>query len=302
MFFTIERKTIFSRIVFIFIAFAFLLSNSDLAEARHKAYDKHKEVEAEEAAEPIYPDLGLTASAAIVIDAEDGSVLYEKNADVQLYPASLTKMMTCILALELGNRDDIVTISRDAQNVESTFLHTGVQVRLFDLIQQMMLVSDNAAATALAEYIAGSQQAFADLMNAKALKIGTTNTYFINANGMPHRFQVSSARDMALIAQYGMKNRLFRNRVGTQCKYITWLYPETTIDFWNTNELLYVDPTVTGIKTGYTSAAGYCLAASAERNGRELIAVVMHSRDYDSRFNECAALFDYCFGNISSGN
>ena len=90
--------------------------------------------------------------------------------------------------------------------------------------------------------------------------------------------------------------------MGTQCKYITWLYPETTIDFWNTNELLYVDPTVTGIKTGYTSAAGYCLAASAERNGRELIAVVMHSRDYDSRFNECAALFDYCFGNISSGN
>ena len=155
----------------------------------------------------------LTADAAILIDARTGQVLYEKNADKREYPASMTKMMTCILALEKGNPLKTIAISANAANVESTELRGGEWIRLTDLTYQMMLISDNGAASAIAEAIGGNVNHFASMMNEKARAIGATGTHFVNANGMPDEDHYSTARDMAKIAQYGLRNKEDRKSV-----------------------------------------------------------------------------------------
>lgn len=135
----------------------------------------------------------LTADAAILIDARTGQVLYEKNADKREYPASMTKMMTCILALEKGNPLKTIAISANAANVESTELYGGEWIRLGDLTYQMMLISDNGAATAIAEAIGGNVNHFASMMNEKARAIGAVGTHFVNANGMPDEDHYSTS-------------------------------------------------------------------------------------------------------------
>ena len=154
----------------------------------------------------------LTADAAILIDARTGQVLYEKNADKREYPASMTKMMTCILALEKGNPLKTIAVSANAANVESTELCGGEWIRLGDLTYQMMLISDNGAATAIAEAIGGNVNHFTSMMNEKARAIGAVGTHFVNANGMPDEDHYSTARDMAKIAQYGLR-KIFPARI-----------------------------------------------------------------------------------------
>ncbi len=238
----------------------------------------------------------MTADAAILMDAKTGEVLYEKNGKKREYPASMTKIMTCILSLESGRSDLAVTITDFAADVEATRVDVGLQARLKDLTRQMMLISDNGAALAIAETLGGSEENFAAMMNAKAKEIGAFSTHFVNPNGMPDKDHYSTAYDIALIAAYGLKNPEFRKIVATKDSTIYYLKPlGYTIYCENTNDLLYDYPGCTGLKTGWTSAAGACLAASARRGDKELIAVVMHADDEDARAKEAAALLDYGF-------
>ena len=238
----------------------------------------------------------ITADAAIVIDEATGQVLYEKNADKREYPASMTKIMTCILALEKSSPDQLVTVSRYAADVECTRLYPGYTLRMADILQQMMMISDNGAATAVGEAVGGDEATFAAMMNEKAQAIGAVNTHFVNMNGMPDANHYSTARDMAKIAAYAMHNDAFRQIVGTKAKNIYYIAPQGHKTYCrNTNELLESYPGCTGIKTGWTSAARGCLSAAAKRGDKELIAVVMHSDDDETRFSEAAALLDYGF-------
>lgn len=239
----------------------------------------------------------ITADAAIIVDAASGEVLYEKNADKREYPASTTKMMTCILALESGRMERIVQISDSAADVESTELYAGNQLRLKDLLFMMMLDSDNGAATATGETLAaGDIVHFAKLMNQKAKELGMSSTHFVNANGMPDPNHYTTARDMSKLFLYALKNKEFRKIIGTQEKNVYFLRPAGESYYCeNTNELLYSYPGCIGGKTGWTMAARGCLAVAAGRDGRELLTVVLHSEDGETRFEEAAALLDYGF-------
>ena len=244
----------------------------------------------------------MTADAAILMNAKTGEVLYEKNGDKREYPASMTKMMTCILSIESGRADLAVTITPFAADVETTRVRPGEQARLRDLTRQMMLISDNGAALAIAETLGGSEAQFAAMMNRKAREIGAFHTHFVNPNGMPDANHYSTAHDIALIAAYGLRNPEFRKIVGTKASTIYYLQPAGYKTYCeNTNALLYSYPGCTGLKTGWTRAAGGCLAASAVRGDTELIAVVMHSDDEETRASEAAALLDYGFSTLAEG-
>ncbi len=245
-------------------------------------------------------DLSLTADAAILIEASTGKVLFEKNADKEEGPASTTKMTTLLVALEESHLAGIVHAGPDAvlAGGASVHLEAGDEIRLRDLLQAMMLASGNDAAVAVAEHVAGSVPAFAEKMNALAVKMEAYHTHFVNANGLTTPGHYSTARDLAKIARYGMQNPVFRQMVGVKSMEIQWQKPAgKKFVFENTNELLGVYPGISGVKTGYTEAAGECLVASARRNQTELIAVVLHTAD-DQRFKEAARLLDYGFARV----
>lgn len=246
----------------------------------------------------------VTADAAIVVDTGSGRVLYEKNADQREYPASMTKIMTCLLAIESGRLGSVVEVSPNAADVESTRMHPGDQVRMQDLLTQMMLISDNGAATAVGEALGGGDiDYFAERMNRQAASLGMNNTHFVNANGMPDPAHYSTARDMERLAQAAFQNKLFRKIVSTKASNIYYIRPAGRVEYCvNTNELLDTYDGIVGGKTGWTNAARGCLTAAADRNGHELIVVVMHSDDDESRFVEAAALLDYGFSQIVENN
>lgn len=239
----------------------------------------------------------VTADAAIVVDGATGAVLYEKNADQRAYPASMTKMMTCLLAIESGRLESIVQVSDEAADVECTRMQPGDQVRMRDLAEQMMLISDNGAATAVGESVGqGDIDYFATLMNRRAQSLGMLSTHFVNANGMPDSDHYTTARDMSRLARAAFENDTFRAIVGTKEANVYYIRPAGRVEHCvNTDELLWTYPGLIGGKTGWTSAARGCLTVAADREGKELIAVVMHSYDDETRFSEAAALLDYGF-------
>ncbi len=238
----------------------------------------------------------ISADAGIVVDAKTGEVLFAKNADKREYPASMTKMMTCVLALEEAGADELVVASANAADVECTRIHAGDTVRMSDLLRQMMTISDNGAATAVGEAVGGDIPHFAEKMNAKARELGCTGTHFVNANGMPDSDHYSTAHDMARIMSYALGDTRFRAIIGIDAVRIYYVRPAGRVEFCeNTNELLTTYPGCIGGKTGWTNAARGCLAVAAKRNGRTLVAVVMHSQDDESRFTEAARLLDYGF-------
>ncbi len=248
------------------------------------------------------PQPQITAQSAILIDGLTGRVIWEKDADVHHYPASMTKMMTCLLGLHMIPSDRPITISPNAAATEALPLGIvrGDVLTAGELIPGMMLVSDNGAAVAIAESASGNVNDFVTLMNMRAAKLGMTETHFANPNGLQDPMHYSTARDMAKLARFGMRDPLFRHVVGQPQGVVHWLTPAgKTLAAKNTNELWGVYPGLTGIKTGYTQAAGGCLAASAKRDGLELIAVVMASPTYDSRFGDAAALLDYGFATVT---
>ena len=248
-------------------------------------------------------NLNLAADSVILIEATTGRVVYEKNADEVRPPASMTKMMTCILGLENLSPEDKIKISWNAANTEDSFLYLQENEALtaHDLLRGMMLVSDNGGAVAVAEAVSGNVETFAKLMNDKAKEIGCKHTNFANPNGLPNDYHLSTARDMAKISMYCLKNFDFRDIVGTQRETIHFIQPvNASTKVENTNKLLGTYRGATGLKTGWTIAAGGCLAASAKRGDIELIAIVMHAPDTETRFTDAATLLDYGFENVTS--
>ena len=240
----------------------------------------------------------VQAESAILINARTGGVIYEKNADIRRSPASLTKVMTCILGLEEKGLDSIFNISMAAAATEYSDLGMkgGEKMRSGDLMRGMMMESDNGAAVVVAQNVSGNILKFADRMNAKAKELGCRKTHFSNPHGLTAKWHYTTARDMAKIAAYAMKNPDFRNIVSSKSSVIHWASPSgKTYKADNTNRLLSFYTGANGIKTGWTSAAKGCLAASAKRNDIELIAIVLKSPDGDSRFADARSMLDYGF-------
>lgn len=257
------------------------------------------------------------SQSAMLLDSDSGRLLYGKNIDAKLYPASLTKVMTAIIALENGNLEDTVTVPYDAiasinyLEDSNMGLLSGEELSLDQLVSAMLIHSANDAANVIAYHISGSMPAFVETMNAKAAELGMPNTHFENACGSHNDNHYTTARDMATLAQYAMKNEKFRDIVKTPVYKIpmTNKYKLGERTMVNTNLLLgtsrslyqYYAP-ATGIKTGHTSEAGYCLISSATYSDMNLIAVTMkcdlmdeHNDPYT--YADSRNLFEFAFSN-----
>ncbi|MCK5893459.1 MAG: D-alanyl-D-alanine carboxypeptidase [Endozoicomonadaceae bacterium] len=247
----------------------------------------------------------VAANGYILIDAISGEILAEKNADHKLPPASLTKMMTAYLVTaELANNsitgDDMVTISEKAWRMKGSlmFIEVGEKITVSDLLHGVIIVSGNDASVALSEYLAGSEGAFVQMMNSTAELFGMTNTHFMNASGWPEKNHYSSARDLSLLARHVINDHPEYYSIYAEKEFQYGVNKRTgkPLDSQaNRNILLFVNPSVDGIKTGYSNEAGHCLVVSSEREGRRLITVVMGARSERSRASETQKLLTYGF-------
>ncbi|MTI79637.1 MAG: D-alanyl-D-alanine carboxypeptidase [Firmicutes bacterium] len=237
----------------------------------------------------------ITADAAVLIDAETGQVMYAKKADKRRSPASLTKIMTVILALEMGDLNDVVTVSKKAQNVyigSQIYLKAGEEIKLGELVKAALMFSANDSTVAIAEHVGLSHDNFVRLMNQKALALGLVETNFVNTNGYSVPNHHSTAYELAVLTRYALQNPTFAKWVGTKEATVHW-EGDRTKDIRTTNRLLRNDyPGVNGVKTGTTARAGNCLIASATRSGQQLIAVVLHSRN---RYKDASKMLEYGF-------
>ena len=244
--------------------------------------------------------------------------MYEKNAYEVKYPASTTKIMTAILALEKCKLNEMATVSHNAIfSVPLSYSHASLKenekLTIEQLLNVLLIPSANDAANVIAEHISGSIEDFAVLMNEKAKEIGCKNTHFVNANGIHNESHTTTAYDLALMGKYAMKNQSFRDIV-KKTKYTlpaTDIYPNNDRIFKTTNELLrenysskkdnYYYPNAIGVKTGYTSEAGSCIVAAAKKDNFEVLLVILDDRltedGLSQRFIDCKTLFDYAFEN-----
>jgi len=239
----------------------------------------------------------IAGKGFLLIDANSGKVLVSKNADEALPPASLTKMMTSYIAtheLDKGNisKDDNVRVSIKAWKTPGSrmFIKEGTSVRVEDLLRGIIIQSGNDASVAMAEFIAGSEDAFADLMNQHASLLGMTGTHFMNATGLPSQHHYTTATDLATLARAIIVEHPQHYRM-----YSEKAFTYNSIRQPNRNKLLWRDKSVDGLKTGHTEEAGYCLVASAERNGMRLIVVMLGTRSEEARATETQKLLTYGF-------
>ena len=246
-------------------------------------------------------DLAPNATSAIIIEASTGTIIYNKNEHEKLAPASMTKMMGLLLIMEQiekGNLkwDEKVTASANASSMGGSqiFLETGEQMTVEELVKGISIASGNDAMVAMAERIAGTEEAFVELMNKKASELGLKNTNFKNCTGLDAENHYSSANDMALIAKELVKHDKILEFSGT---YEDYIREGTDKSFWlvNTNKLVRFYQGVDGLKTGYTTTAGYCLTATAKKDGMRIITVVMNEPDSATRNSETTAMLDYGF-------
>jgi D-alanyl-D-alanine carboxypeptidase (penicillin-binding protein 5/6) len=272
-----------------------LLALSGLAYAQVPTPNATPSITAQATIVPSAPQ--LAASSYILMDARSGEVLMEHNADEALPPASLTKMMTSYIAsLEIMRgqikEDDLVLVSEKAwrKGGSKMFIEVGNQVSVIDLLRGIIIQSGNDASIAMAEHIAGSEDAFADLMNSHAKRLGMTTTHFENATGWPAENHLSSARDMAVMAHAIIRDDPDHYKIYKEREF-----------FWNgirqpnRNLMLWRDSTVDGLKTGHTEEAGYCLVASAERDEMRLISVVMGTSSEQARAAETQKMLTWGF-------
>ncbi|TBW56209.1 D-alanyl-D-alanine carboxypeptidase [Marinobacter halodurans] len=239
----------------------------------------------------------IAATSYVLMDAASGHIIVQGNSDERLPPASLTKMMTAyIVERELSegriSMSDEVPISVHAWRTGGSrmFVKEGSRVTVKNLLHGLIIQSGNDASVALAEYVAGSEGAFADIMNQQAQILGMKNTHFMNATGLPHDDHYSSAHDLALLARAIINDYPDNYSIYSQ-KYFTY----NDIRQPNRNSLLWRDPSVDGLKTGHTEAAGYCLVASAKRDDMRLIGVVMGTKSENARAQEVQKLLNYGF-------
>lgn len=250
--------------------------------------------------------LEVAAPSAVLMEAATGTVLYEKDVHIPLPPASVTKIMTLLLVMEALDAgrigwDDTVTASEAAaaKGGSQVYLEAGEQMSLQEMLKSVVVVSANDCATALAEHVAGSEAAFVELMNRRAQELGMENTHFVNCTGLDDEpdaeTHLTTAYDIALMSRALLKHDEIRD-------YTTiWMDSVRNGEFGlaNTNKLVRFYQGTTGLKTGYTSAAGHCLSASAERDGVEFIAVVLHCATSGERFQAAKQLLDYGFANYT---
>ena len=251
-------------------------------------------------------DLALPAPSCILMEKDTGQILYESNAHEKLRPASVTKVMTLLLVMEaLDNGsigwDDTVTTSAAAaaKGGSQIYLEENEQLPLTEMLKSVVVSSANDCACALAEHVAGSEAAFVSRMNDRAAELGMTDTHFVNCTGLDDGpdadTHLTTAYDIALMSRALLQHN--------EIKQYTTIWMDTVrngqFGLSNTNKLVRFYDGTTGLKTGYTSQAGYCLSASAERGGMELIAVVMHCKSSVDRFESAKALLNYGFSNYA---
>lgn len=257
--------------------------------------------------------VNTNSSSCLLMDAKSGKILYAKNAYNKMYPASTTKLMTAILALENCEITDVATVSHNAiYSIPVGYSHAnlkeGEQLTIEQLLNVLLIPSANDAAIVIAEHISGSTDEFAKLMNEKAKELGCKNTNFVNPNGIHDKNHYSCAYDLALIGQYAMKfSDIMRIAMVKQYTLpVTNKYNKTDRIFNATNALINNEsmnknyyPYATGLKTGYTDAAGSCIVSTAKKDNMELIVVILKSNSIAERYQDCKTLFDYAFNNYS---
>lgn len=241
------------------------------------------------------------ARSAILLDADTGTVIYEKKSHEKLPPASITKVMTMLLTMEAVSKGelkltDLVTASEYASSMGGSqiFLKQGEQMTVDDLLKGVAMASGNDASVALAEHIGGSEKGFVQMMNDKVAQLGLKDTHFVNCNGLPADNHYSSAYDIAVMSKELLQYPEIIKYTGA---YQDHLRKDSEKPFWlvNTNKLVRFYEGADGLKTGYTSEAKFCLAATASRDGMRLIAVVMGEPNTKTRNSEVTSLFDYAF-------
>ena len=256
-------------------------------------------------------NLDINAESAILIDGDTGKVLYEKAAYEKREPASTTKIMTAMLTLEHCKLDDVATVTSEAitsvpSGYSSDLLKMGEELTIKDLLYALLLPSSNEAANVLAIHVAGSIDSFASMMNTKAVELGCKNTHFLNPNGVHDEDHYTTAYDLAIIAREAMKNDTFKQIVSTASYTLPSTNKYTRIDrnLITTNDLIkkqsknYYEYAI-GIKTGSTTPAKNCLVASATKDGKNLISVVLKADKDSDRYNDTKTLFNYGFDNFS---
>lgn len=250
-------------------------------------------------------ELAPSARSAILLDADTGTIIYEKNSHDKLPPASITKIMTMLLtveAIEDGRLKwtDKVRTSENAASMGGSqiFLEPGEEMTVDEMMKGIAMASGNDASVAIAEKIAGSEEEFVKMMNEKAAELGMKDTHFSNSNGLPVENHYSSAHDIAVMSRELLKYEQITKYTGA---YQDYLRKDTPKPFWlvNTNKLVRFYTGADGLKTGYTSEAKYCLSATAKRDGLRAVAVVLGAPDTKIRNNEVSRMFDYAFSQYS---
>ena len=294
-------KKIFKHLSIIFIFIILLFSTTSFAT------DTNDNIENSEKKS----ELNLYGKSCILIEKSTGRIAYEKNAEERMYPASTTKILTAILAVEKCNMSDVVTINNDMvsqvpPSYTTAYLTPGEKITVEQLLNCLLIPSANDAGFALAIHISGSVEAFSNLMNEKAREIGCQNSNFVNPSGIHNENHYSTAKDMALIGLYATRYPQIMDIV---CKTNYDLQPSNSSSrsFYTTNTLLKPDSSTyyeyaTGMKTGFTDPAGACIIASAKKDNMEFIAVVLNAPESDSNTNyrdlDCKTLFEYGFTNF----
>ncbi len=246
-------------------------------------------------------DLATNASSVIVMEPTTGEIIYERNSHERRHPASMTKIMTMLLVMEAIEKDiikwdDMVTVSSNASSMGGSqiLLETGEQMSVYDMFKGLAVASGNDAAVALAEKIAGTEEMFVKMMNDRAKELGLQDTNFKNCHGLDEANHYSTAYDMAIMAKELVKHTKIFEFTSI---YEDYLRKDTDRSFWlvNTNKLVRFYPGVDGLKTGYTSEAGFCITATANINDMRIITVVMGEPDSETRNKDVSSVFDYVY-------
>jgi len=242
--------------------------------------------------------LVLSANGAVLIDVQSGRILYQKNAAQQMRVASLTKIMTAIVAIEDGDLSKMVTTSNRAYGVEgsSIYLKKGEKLSLEDMLYGLMLRSGNDAAVAIAEHIGGSVEGFVFLMNEKAAYLGMNDTHFMNPHGLDHKDHYSTPQDMAILTAYALQNPIFKKIVSTKVKTAPMEGEEWVRKWYNKNRLLTRYQWADGVKTGFTKLSRRCLASSATKDNVQLAVITLNASD---DWNDHIKLLEYGFNNFT---
>ncbi len=288
---------------FIFCLFILIFTFSNFVFADDEDFESLDDISSViNASSNIVTEPTINSRAAIVYDRNSGQILFEKNENEKRKMASTTKIMTAIIVIENSNLDDIVTISSKAAGTGGSRLglHTNDKISVRNLLYGLMLCSGNDAAVALAEYVGGTIDGFADLMNKKCSDLNLTSTHFVTPHGLDNEEHYTTAYELAIITNYALQNDVFRKLVGT--KNYTVTINSSSKSLSNTNELLGNLNGVYGVKTGFTNGANRCLVTAVKRNNLDIICIVLGADTKKDRTKDSIELIEYVFNNFEPVN